>query len=252
MHTRAKTFAAVVGIAALAVVGVDAGTYAGTGDSLILGKLNKAGKTTHVTSTGKGPALSLHAKGNRPALAVDSKSKIRRLNADRLDGVDSAAYRFISIDALAAHVQNSASTNTGFGKFSGIVLPDNATSAPAFESSIVIPPDFRAKNLKLHVLWHTSQRSCKVRLLPNFVSVGHAGGPFNVGPGATDGMTGSGPLTAPARADHLREAIYTLSSPRPAQKLRPHDVYSFGLFRRSDARDTCTSDVIVSGLWVTY
>jgi hypothetical protein len=86
MRSRAKTFAAVVGITALAVVGIDAGTYAGTGDSLILGKFNKANKATHITSTGNGPALSLHARGTRPALAVDSNTKIVRLNADRLDG----------------------------------------------------------------------------------------------------------------------------------------------------------------------
>lgn len=91
MRTRAKTIAAAVGITALAVVGLDTYTYAGTGDSLLLGKLNKANKTTHVTSTGNGPALSLHAKGDRPALAVDSRAKIGKLNADRIDGKDAAA-----------------------------------------------------------------------------------------------------------------------------------------------------------------
>jgi hypothetical protein len=91
MRTRAKTAIAAVGITALAVVGLDTYTYAGTGDSLILGKLNKSSKTTHVKSTGKGPALSLHAKGKRPALAVDSKAKIVRLNADRVDGRHAAA-----------------------------------------------------------------------------------------------------------------------------------------------------------------
>jgi hypothetical protein len=91
MRTRAKTAVAAVGIVAVTLVGSDAMTYAGTGDSLILGKLNKSAKTTHVTNTGKGPALSLHAKGKRPALAVDSNAKIVRLNADRVDGKDAAA-----------------------------------------------------------------------------------------------------------------------------------------------------------------
>jgi len=91
MRARAKTTIAAIAVSALVVVGTDAVTYAGTGDSLILGKLNKANKTTHVTSTGTGPALALHAKGNRPALAVDSNAKVVRFNADRVDGHDAAA-----------------------------------------------------------------------------------------------------------------------------------------------------------------
>lgn len=90
--TRSAAVAAAL-VAGLAVVGTDAVTYAATGDSLILGKLNKAGRTTHVTNTGNGPALSLHAKGKQPALAVDSATKIVRLNADRVDGRHAAALR---------------------------------------------------------------------------------------------------------------------------------------------------------------
>lgn len=86
MPSRAKTVAAVAAISAVAVVGLDAGTYASTGDSLIIGKFNKAGKTTHLKSTGKGPALALHARGKRPALKVDSEARVRKLNADRVDG----------------------------------------------------------------------------------------------------------------------------------------------------------------------
>lgn len=91
MTQRAKKLAATIGITALAVVGLDAATYAGTGDSLVVGRLNTANRTTHLTSTGGGPALSLHAKGERAALAVDSKAKIARLNADLVDGKDATA-----------------------------------------------------------------------------------------------------------------------------------------------------------------
>jgi hypothetical protein len=86
MHSRTKAAIAAVAITGMAVVGTDAVTYAGTGDSLILGKFNKTGRTTHLKSTGTGPALSLHAKGKLPALAVDSKAKVLKLNADRVDG----------------------------------------------------------------------------------------------------------------------------------------------------------------------
>jgi hypothetical protein len=91
MRTRAKTAVAAIGLTTLAVVGLDAGTYAGTGDSLILGKLNKANKPTTITNTATGPALSLQAAGEQPALAVDSEAKIVELNADRIDGKDAAA-----------------------------------------------------------------------------------------------------------------------------------------------------------------
>lgn len=75
----------------ISLVAIDTATYAATGDSLILGRFNKAHKTTHITNTGNGPALSLHAKGKRPALAVDSNTKIVRLNSDRVDGKHAAA-----------------------------------------------------------------------------------------------------------------------------------------------------------------
>lgn len=91
MRTRTKTVIAALSVTALAVVGMDAATYAGTGDSLLLGKFNnKTNRTTHIHNTGNGPALSLHARGNRPALAVDSNRKINRLNADRVDGKHAA------------------------------------------------------------------------------------------------------------------------------------------------------------------
>lgn len=108
MKQRAVKVAAAVGISALAVVGLDAATYAGTGDSLIVGKFNKSHKTTHLTTIGWGPALSLHAKGQRPALAVDSKAKIARLNADLVDGKDAAALQH-NVRVLTA--TSGASTN---------------------------------------------------------------------------------------------------------------------------------------------
>lgn len=91
MRTRSKTIVAAFAITGLTVVGMDAVTYASTGDSLLLGKSNKAGQTTHVTSSGNGAALALHAKGNRAALAVDSNAKIVKLNADRVDGKEAAS-----------------------------------------------------------------------------------------------------------------------------------------------------------------
>jgi hypothetical protein len=87
MHISWKGALATVAAAAMVVVGVDYATFAANGDSLILGHLNKASNTTVLTKQGPGPALRLNSAGpGSPALAVDSKAKVKKLNADLLDG----------------------------------------------------------------------------------------------------------------------------------------------------------------------
>ena len=63
---RAKRALATCAAATLLVTGFDAATYASTGQSLILGHVNKAGQTTTVENTGKGAALKLVTKGGAP------------------------------------------------------------------------------------------------------------------------------------------------------------------------------------------
>lgn len=82
---------AAVAAAALLVAGTDLVTHAATGDSLILGKVNKAGKATKVTNTGRGPALDLKTGKKFPPLKVNSKKAVKNLNADRVDGKDASA-----------------------------------------------------------------------------------------------------------------------------------------------------------------
>jgi hypothetical protein len=76
--------------------------YAATGGTFNLGKKNKADKTTKLTaSSKKGPALQLKSTGGKSAASfkvqgaapftVNSAQKVRKLNADRLDGLDSSA-----------------------------------------------------------------------------------------------------------------------------------------------------------------
>ncbi len=87
MKCSLKGAVATVSAAALLVVGVDYATFAATGDSLILGQRNSTGSTTLLTTRGPGPALVLESAGQRnPSLAVSSSAKVRRLNADRVDG----------------------------------------------------------------------------------------------------------------------------------------------------------------------
>jgi hypothetical protein len=77
--------------AALLVLGLDLATYAATGDSLVLGRVNKATKLTTLTRTTNGPVLALRGKASSPPLTVSSGRKVARLNADKLDGLDAAA-----------------------------------------------------------------------------------------------------------------------------------------------------------------
>ena len=72
------------------VAGFDLATYAATGDSLILGRVNKTAATTTVTNTGRGPVLDLNGGKLYPPLKVNSKKKVANLNADTVDGFDAS------------------------------------------------------------------------------------------------------------------------------------------------------------------
>jgi hypothetical protein len=76
-----------LGVAAVLVVGFDYVTYAATGSSLLLGKVNRAGDTTTLVNNHSGPALKLVARRGQPALAVSNKAKVAMLNADTVDGM---------------------------------------------------------------------------------------------------------------------------------------------------------------------
>ncbi len=86
---RLSTAIALLSSTALLVVGMDTLTYASTGDSLLLGKVNEAGKPTVVSNSGRGAALELRNGKKYPPLKVTSARKVVRLNVDRVDGVDS-------------------------------------------------------------------------------------------------------------------------------------------------------------------
>lgn len=78
---------------------------AATGGKFILGKSNSATSTTVLTNT-RGTALQLNSKAGTPALKVSNATKVPNLNADRLDGLDSAAL------ALAAGQTNTVDGET--------------------------------------------------------------------------------------------------------------------------------------------
>src|SRR6478735_4681583 len=109
MGPRTTRVLAVVGATAILVVGVNAVAYAATGKSLLLGKTNKASKTTTLQNTKSGPAPSLKTKSSSSApLKVNGKGKVVNLNADKVDGLDCTAINSPATSALAK--ANAAAT----------------------------------------------------------------------------------------------------------------------------------------------
>jgi len=85
---------AAAAVAATAALGLalDGAAYAATGSSLVLGRLNVAGSTTTIQSTGPGPALRLAVASSTSApFSTNARGKVVGLDADRLDGLDAAA-----------------------------------------------------------------------------------------------------------------------------------------------------------------
>src|SRR5437016_4421778 len=94
--------ATVISIAALFVALGGVG-YAATGGSFLLGKPNSADATSGLSSNvATGPTLDVANTGGKPAanftggsgavpFTVNSGKKVAKLNADKLDGLDSTA-----------------------------------------------------------------------------------------------------------------------------------------------------------------
>ncbi|MDP3968001.1 MAG: hypothetical protein Q8Q02_06940 [Nocardioides sp.] len=79
-----------VALAVVLVLAIDYASFAATGQSLVLGKLNKANQVTTIARTNGGPALSLVTKPGSPPFKVNRPIKVAKLNADRLDGLHSS------------------------------------------------------------------------------------------------------------------------------------------------------------------
>jgi hypothetical protein len=74
----------------LLIVGYDLASYGANGQSLLLGKGNKAAKITKLKRTTPGPALSLKTRDGSPPFQVNSSGKVEGLHADLLDGLSAS------------------------------------------------------------------------------------------------------------------------------------------------------------------
>jgi len=96
-RSRFERALAVVGAAALLIVGFDAVTYAATGSSLIIGNTNTASTPTVLSNTGAGTALDLRVSNpSTPPLRVNSSAVVPNLhaaNSDRLGGAGASSFQ---------------------------------------------------------------------------------------------------------------------------------------------------------------
>jgi hypothetical protein len=92
--SQLKTLFTVIGAATVLVLAANTVALAATGNALILGRSNSADKQTNVTRTTSGPVLRLNAKQQTNApFTTNARGKVINLNADKVDGIDSAFLR---------------------------------------------------------------------------------------------------------------------------------------------------------------
>jgi len=86
---RATVF--VIGLAVILalVLGMATAAFGANGDFFKVGKSNFASAVSVLDKSGPGPALSLLVDSGAP-LAVNSSTKVSRLNADKVDGLDAS------------------------------------------------------------------------------------------------------------------------------------------------------------------
>lgn len=101
---RLKTIVSALLVAFVVIVSLDYAASASTGHSFILGKINKANKMTVLKRTTNGSALKVTTRSSSAApLVVNGTGKVGNLNADKLDGYDSADLGMRAYAAVGAN-----------------------------------------------------------------------------------------------------------------------------------------------------
>jgi hypothetical protein len=76
-----------VAASVILVSGAGLASYAATGNAFVLGHANKAGATTSLKNTGRGPALSLNSIKSAPPITLNSSKMVKHLNANMVGGM---------------------------------------------------------------------------------------------------------------------------------------------------------------------
>ncbi len=132
--------------AVVLIGGANVAAYAVNGRPLLLGSSNTETRPAVVKNTGNGPALSLRSKAGAPSLAVSSKKKVKRLNADLLDGLDSSDLRTVARRYAVPSSGPYTSIGVGFpdlapGRYlASYTIITSASSAPQCYFREATPP----------------------------------------------------------------------------------------------------------------
>jgi hypothetical protein len=103
-----RTASTVFGLALVLALmfGVASAAFGANGDFFKVGRNNLASAISTLTKSGAGPALRLKVDSG-PPLAVNSETKVDKLNADQIDGQDAEALK-----PLLADVQGDGTLDT--------------------------------------------------------------------------------------------------------------------------------------------
>jgi DNA-binding beta-propeller fold protein YncE len=143
---RGERVLAVIGATLLLVAASDALTYAATGSSLILGKINYANATTTVQNSGAGAAIKLVTKSpTSPAIITNAKGKVLNLYADRAASAD------VAVKATSATSATNATNATNSGKLGGKTLAQ--VQADALTTARAAIPQPNAQQVAMRQTW---------------------------------------------------------------------------------------------------
>ncbi len=163
-----KSFLSALAIAMAVVLGLDYVSLAATGKSLLLGRSNSANAITSLTRTTNGPALSLNSRPGQPGLRVNRPVKVPNLNADRVDGLDSAV--FARKQAPLAYQRDDTPRYVAVAGFTTVR-----------EIALTVPgecgPDTRHRYLVEHTAWWTRTADALIEVSLTVNSIAHQFGP---------------------------------------------------------------------------
>ena len=229
----------------------------------ILAFFSQTAMAIDVTSTFTTGATLTAAQMTEVSTAVNSKqnivsgicaagSSIRVINADGTVTCE-GSQKQLTINPFGGMLTDGTITSGGFGANAGVLLPDTGT--PQIAYGFVIPSDYTSgASVTLNFVVHSPSTSCGIVLAPNYVAVARAGRTHIVGVGASTGLTAIGGDTITiAAANTTIVKQYALTSPSNTTTLQANDSFIFGLFRSAaQASDTCTGNLVIQGIYITY
>jgi hypothetical protein len=228
------------------------GNHVHNGSTIIDGSLGAADLAANSVDGGKIVDLSVGTADLANSSVTSAKIADGAVTSAKL--ASGVVPKFLSLNPYSAYLGGGATVSTGYGPYAGIAMPNSGT--PGIVFGFTIPPDYvTGEKLTARLVWHTPSTSCGIELRPSFISVARPGREHLVGGGATTGLDAVGGtlLSASSTANLSGEKSYIITSPVSTTKLQPGDSIIFGLYRStSSASDTCTDELKVQAVQVTY